>query len=195
MGCAVTFHERIGRDRLAAAVEPMSHGHALSLIEAAIAETTRLALGPVACEVEVSFVGDGEMSRLHFDHMGDRDPTDVLSFPLHDWVVEDGQSRLGEDDGISPPGVLLLGDIVVDVDQAVRQAADGEWSVLEEIVLLVIHGALHLLGHDHADMDEEQSMRGIERQVLTVLHRRNHEVTWRPGSLFDRAGHAVSSGT
>ena len=195
MGCVVTFHERIGRDRLAAAVEPMTVEDALSLVDAAIAETTRLALAGGTCEVEVSLVGDGEMSRLHFDHMGDRDPTDVLSFPLHDWVIEDGRSQLGDDDGVSPPGVMLLGDIVVDVDQAVRQAADGEWSVLEEIVLLAIHGALHLVGHDHAEMEEEQAMRGIEHRVLAVLHRRNHEVRWRPGSLFDRAGHAISSGT
>jgi probable rRNA maturation factor len=195
MGCAVTFHERISRDRLEAAVEPMAFDHALSLVETAIAETARLALGEGTCEVEVSLVGDAEMSRLHFDHMGEREPTDVLSFPLHDWTIDDGRSRLGEDDGVSPPGVMLLGDIVVDVDQAVRQAAQGEWSVLEEIVLLVIHGSLHLLGHDHAEMEEEQAMREIEHQVLAVLHRRNHDVRWRPGSLFDRAGHAVTSGT
>jgi probable rRNA maturation factor len=195
MGCTVTFHDRIGRDRLAAAVEPMLAGDALSLIEAAVAETTRAALGPSPCEVELSLVADPEMTRLNFDHMGERMPTDVLSFPLHDWEIEDGRSRLSEDDGVSPPGALLLGDVVVDVDQALRQAADGEWSVIEEMVLLAIHGTLHLLGHDHAEMDEEQTMRGIEHHVLAALHRKHHEVRWQPGSLFDRAGHAVTSGT
>ena len=101
---------------------------------------------------------------------------------------------LSEDDGISPPGTLLLGDVVVDIDQAVRQAAAGEWSVVEEIVLLAIHGTLHLLGHDHAELDEEAAMRGIEHQVLTAMHRRHPSVDWQPGSLFDRAGHAVTSG-
>jgi probable rRNA maturation factor len=195
MGCAVTFHDRIGRERLSAAVEPIALDEALILIESAVSETARLALGVGACDVEISFVGDGEMARLNFDHMGEREPTDVLSFPLHDWLIDDGKSRLAEDDGISPPGSLLLGDVVVDVDQAVRQAASGEWSVVEELVLLAIHGTLHLLGHDHADLDEEEAMRGIEHHVLGALHRKHHDVPWQPGSLFDRAGHAVTSGT
>ena len=194
MGCTVTFHDRIGRERLIAVVDPTSIDDALELIEFAIAETSRLALGGRACEVELSLVADAEMTRLNFDHMRERGPTDVLSFPLHDWAVEGGRSVLSDEDGISPPGVLLLGDVVIDVDQAVRQAADGGWSVMEEVVLLAIHGTLHLLGHDHAELDEEAAMRGIEHQVLTALHRRHRSVEWQPGSLFDRAGHAVTSG-
>jgi len=194
MGCQVTFHDRIGRERLAAAVEPTPVDAALELVESAVAQTSRLALGARACEVELSFVADAEMTRLNFDHMGERSPTDVLSFPLHDWVVEGGRSTLSDEDGVSPPGALLLGDVVIDVDQAVRQAAAGRWSVVEEIVLLAIHGTLHLLGHDHAELDEESAMRGIEHQVLTALHRRHRSVDWQPGSLFDRAGHAVTSG-
>ena len=194
MGCTVTFHDRIGRERLADAVDPTPIDDALQLVESAVAETSRLALEARACEVELSFVADAEMTRLNFDHMRERGPTDVLSFPLHDWVVEGGRSTLSDDDGISPPGALLLGDVVIDVDQAVRQAASGGWSVIEEIVLLAIHGTLHLLGHDHAELDEEAAMRGIEHQVLTALHRRHRSVNWQPGSLFDRAGHAVTSG-
>ena len=194
MGCAVTFHDRIGRERLIAAVDPTPIDDALELIESAVAETSRLALGGRACEVELSLVADAEMTRLNFDHMRERGPTDVLSFPLHDWAVEGGRSVLSDEDGISPPGVLLLGDVVLDVDQAVRQAADGGWSVMEEVVLLAIHGALHLLGHDHAELDEEEAMRGIEHQVLSALHRKHPSVDWQPGSLFDRAGHAVTSG-
>jgi probable rRNA maturation factor len=195
MGCTVTFHDRVGRERIAAAFDPLTVEAALGLVGSAAEETARIALGDADCEAEVSFVGDAEMSRLHFDHLGERGPTDVLSFPLHEWEVEGGRSHLSADDGVSPPGTLLLGDVVVDLDQAVRQAADGEWSVIEEVVLLVIHGMLHLLGHDHAELDEEGAMRAIEHEALMALHRRHHEVRWKPGSLFDRAGHAVSSGT
>jgi probable rRNA maturation factor len=195
MGCAVTFHDRIGRERLIAAVDPTPIEDALQLVESAVYETSRIALGPRACEVELSLVADAEMTRLNFDHMRERSPTDVLSFPLHDWVVEGGHSTLSDDDGISPPGALLLGDVVIDVDQAVRQAVAGGWSVPEEMVLLAIHGTLHLLGHDHADLDEEAAMRGVEHQVLTAMHRRHPSVPWQPGSLFDRAGHAVTSGS
>ena len=194
MGCTVTFHDRIGRERLVDAVDPTPIDAALQLVESAVAETSRVALDARACEVELSFVADPEMTRLNFDHMRERGPTDVLSFPLHEWVVEGGHSTLSDDDGISPPGALLLGDVVIDVDQAVRQAAAGRWGVIEEIVLLAIHGTLHLLGHDHAELDEEVTMRGIEQKVLTALHRRHPSVDWQPGSLFDRAGHAVTSG-
>ena len=195
MGCTVTFHDRIGRERLADAVEPMSVDDALALLESAIAETARIALDERACEVELSFVADPEMTRLNFDHMRERGPTDVLSFPLHQWSVERGRSMLSDDDGISPPGALLLGDAVIDVDQAVRQAAAGRWSVVEEVVLLAIHGTLHLLGHDHAELEDEATMRAMEHQVLTAMHRRHPSVEWQPGSLFDRAGHAVTSGS
>lgn len=194
MSCSVRFHDRIGRERLAAACDPVTVDEALALLEVAVAETSRAGLGGAGCEIEISLVADAEMTRLNFDHMGERGPTDVLSFPLHTWNVEDGRSRLNDDD-ISPPGPLLLGDVVLDVDQAVRQAVSGEWSVLEELVLLAVHGTLHLLGHDHADLDEEQAMRALERQVLTTLHRTHREVDWQPGSLFDREGHAIHSGT
>jgi probable rRNA maturation factor len=194
MGCSVTFHDRIGRDRLAAAVEPMEADAALRLLESAVCETVRAALDVGSCEVELTICADPEMERLNFDHMGERGPTDVLAFPLHEWSLDGGRhSHLADDDGISPPGPLLLGDVVIDLDQALRQAADGDWSVTEELVLLAIHGTLHLVGHDHAELDEEQRMRALEHQVLGVLHRRHREIEWQPGSLFDRAGHAVTT--
>ncbi|HJP71812.1 MAG TPA: rRNA maturation RNase YbeY [Candidatus Limnocylindria bacterium] len=195
MGCSVTVHDRIGRDRLEEAVEPLDADAALQLLESAVCETVHTALGKSATEVELTLAGDAEMERLNFDHMGERGPTDVLSFPLHEWSLDGHQSHLTDDDGASPPGPLLLGDVVIDLDQALRQAAEGDWGITEELVLLAIHGTLHLLGHDHAEMDEEERMRALEHQVLGVLHRRHREIAWQPGSLFDRAGHAVTTGS
>ena len=195
MGCTVTFHDRIGHDRIANAVEPLDAEIALALLDSAVCETVRAALGATNAEVELTLCGDAEMERLNFDHMGERGPTDVLSFPLHEWSVNGSGSRLADDDGFGPPGQMLLGDVVIDLDQALRQAADGDWSVAEELVLLAIHGTLHLVGHDHADMDEEERMRGIEHDVLGILHRRHREIAWQPGSLFDRSGHAVTTGS
>lgn len=194
MGSSITFHDRLGTERLAGAVEPLTVQQFHDLLESALAETTRAAMGDGDMEIEVTLCGDAEMTRLNFDHMGERGPTDVLSFPLHEWEIDGRHSRLSDDDGTSPPGPLLLGDVAIDVDQAVRQAAGGGWSVPEEMVLLAIHGTLHLLGHDHADSDEEQTMRALEHSVLGALHRKHREVDWQPGSLFDRAGHAVSAG-
>ena len=194
MVCSVIFHDRVGPDRVANAVEPLRPDAALALLESAVCETARLAFGADA-EVELTLCGDPEMERLNFDHMGERGPTDVLSFPLHEWSLNGRQSYLTDDDGASPPGPLLLGDVVIDLDQALRQAADGDWGVVEELVLLAIHGTLHLLGHDHAEIDEEERMRSLEHHVLGVLHRRHREIDWQPGSLFDRSGHAVMTGS
>jgi probable rRNA maturation factor len=188
----VTLHDKVGRPRLTEAVEPLPVDTALELFVAAAGETVRGALGTREAEVEVTICGDAEMTRLNFDHMGERGPTDVLSFPLHEWSVESGHSHLADEDGRLPERApLVLGDVVIDLDQAVRQAAEGDWSVAEEIALLAIHGTLHLLGHDHDDADGEAAMRDAEHQALVVLHRRFHGVEWKPGSLFDRAGHAV----
>ena len=195
MGCEITFHDRVGAQQLADAVAPLATEQFRELLASALGETTRAAAGPRAVEVEFTLCGDEQMTHLNFDHMGERGPTDVLSFPLHDWEIDLGHSHLADEDAVTPPGPLLLGDIVVDLDQAIRQAAVGGWGVTEEVVLLAIHGTLHLLGHDHAEADEEGAMRAIERRVLTALHRKHHEVAWQPGSLFDRAGHAVTAGS
>ncbi len=195
MGCSVTFHERIDHDRIETAVEPMAADATLALLESAVCETIRAALGAVDAEVELTICGDAEMERLNFDHMGERGPTDVLSFPLHEWTVDGQVSHLSDDDGVSPPGGLLLGDVVIDLDQALRQSAEGDWGVVEEIVLLAIHGTLHLVGHDHEQIDDEERMRAVEHEVLGALHRRHRDVPWQPGSLFDRAGHAVTAGS
>ncbi len=133
------------------------------------------------------------MTHLNFDHMGERGPTDVLAFPLHEWSVDGGHSHLADEETVTPPGGLLLGDVVIDLDQAVRQATDGGWSPAQEIALLAIHGSLHLVGHDHAEADDEAAMRAVERRALSVLHRRHPEVGWKPGSLFDRPSRAVSA--
>jgi probable rRNA maturation factor len=198
MELRVIVHDHIGAERLDGAADPLTGEQAIDLLRSAITETVRQARGPDApeAEVELTLCGDAEMERLNFDHMGERGPTDVLSFPLHQWSVAGGRSWPSDEDGVGPPGVaVLLGDVVIDVDQAVRQSTEGDWTPVEELALLAVHGTLHLLGHDHAELDEEQEMRAVEHEVLTVLHRKHRDVPWRPGSLFDRAGHAVTSGT
>jgi probable rRNA maturation factor len=194
MGCVVTFHHRIGQDRLTAATAPQSSDAFHALLESALAETAAAAVGGQDVEIELTLCGDEEMTHLNFDHMGERGPTDVLSFPLHEWSVDMGHSHLADEDAGTPPGGLLLGDVVIDVDQAVRQAADGGWSPAQEIALLAVHGALHLVGHDHVESEDESAMRAIERKVLEKLHKRHADVGWRPGSLFDRPANAVSAG-
>src|SRR5438552_13257648 len=195
MGCVVTFHHRISQDRLNAAMEPHSSTAFHALLESALAETTHAALGGQEVEIELTLCGDEEMTHLNFDHMGERGPTDVLAFPLHEWSVDMGHSHLADDEAWMQPGGLLLGDVVIDVDQAVRQAVEGDWPPAQEIALLAVHGTLHLVGHDHVEAEDEAAMRAIERRVLAQLHKRHADVGWQPGSLFDRAANPVSAGS
>jgi len=87
-----------------------------------------------ACEVHVALTGDEELRRLNRTSRNLDRPTDVLSFP---------------DGDLLPTGMVLLGEIVVSLDAARRQAADLGHSELRELEELVLHGTLHLLGHDH----------------------------------------------
>jgi probable rRNA maturation factor len=194
VGCVVTFHHRISQDRLTAAMAPHTSQAFHALVESALAETAQAALNSRDVEIELTLCGDEEMTHLNFDHMGERGPTDVLAFPLHEWSVDMGHSHLADEEAGLPPGSLLLGDVVIDVDQAVRQAVEGGWSPAQEIALLAVHGALHLVGHDHAEPEDEAAMRAIERRVLGELHKRHADVGWQPGSLFDRPANAVSAG-
>jgi probable rRNA maturation factor len=193
MGSVVTFHHRIGQERLTGAIAPQAWDGFHALLESALAETVEAALGDRDVEIELTLSGDEEMTHLNFDHMGERGPTDVLAFPLHEWTVDEGHSHLADEEVFAPPGGLLLGDVVIDVDQAVRQAVEGGGGVSQEIALLAVHGALHLLGHDHAEPDDETAMRAIEATVLAVLQRRHRDVGWRPGSLFDAATSTASA--
>ena len=140
MGCTVTIHDRLGHERLEPALEPLSIRDAFGLLESAVGETARV-VGLSGCEVELTLCGDAEMERLNFDHMGERGPTDVLSFPLDDEAGEDGLRQLG--DVVIAPGV------------AARNNPDDPAA---ELRLLLVHGILHLLGHDHMDDRERAEM-------------------------------------
>src|SRR5436305_6468029 len=65
---------------------------------------------------------------------------------------------------------LLLGDVVLCPAVAERQAADHAGAYDDEIALLIVHGMLHVLGHDHAEPAEASVMRGRERELLEALH-------------------------
>jgi probable rRNA maturation factor len=123
---------------------------------AALAEAVLDAQG-ASGELTVTFVDLDDIAELNAEHMDKDGPTDVLSFPL--------------DDGDSIPGVpALLGDVVICPDVALAQHADHAGSFDDEIALLVVHGILHVLGHDHADHDEGEIMRARELELLTALH-------------------------
>lgn len=112
-------------------------------------------------EAGLTFVTPSAMAELNQAHMGGSGPTDVLAFPI------DGLDAASPVAG-APPGVV--GDVVVCPVVAWANAPAHAGSADDEVALLVVHGALHLLGHDHADDDERGAMRSRERDLLATLH-------------------------
>lgn len=98
--------------------------------------------GAADSELSISFVTEDEIADLHVRYLGEEGPTDVLSFPL-------------EDDDRGEDGVRILGDVVIAPAVAARgNPADPA----AELRLLVVHGILHLLGHDHMEPDPKADM-------------------------------------
>src|SRR5660397_22911 len=89
------------------------------------------------------------MAELHQRWMDLEGPTDVMSFPMD-------EMRPGRDGEIPEPGIL--GDIVLCPDVAAEQAREAGHSTVEELLLLTVHGILHLLGYDHAEPEAEEEM-------------------------------------
>ena len=108
-------------------------------------------------ELSVALVHDDEMHRLNRDYRGKDRATDVLAFAL----------REGEGLAVQEPG--LLGDVVVSVPTAERQAAERGHTLERELAELLAHGILHLLGHDHERSPAEaRRMFREQRRVLAA---------------------------
>jgi probable rRNA maturation factor len=109
---------------------------------------------PSDMELNVLCVGLDAMSELNAHHMGGRGPTDVLAFPMD----APGESLPGEPS--------ILGDVVLCPAVAARQAAEHGVTEHAELELLLVHGILHLLGHDHAEADERRVMFTLTDRLL-----------------------------
>lgn len=112
------------------------------------------ALSLEASELSVSLVDDPGIRGLNATWRGKDTATDVLSFPQQDGEVGGG----------------LLGDLVISVDTAARQAAEQGHDLATELRVLLVHGLCHLIGHDHHAPDETARMRSAESGVLAALH-------------------------
>ncbi len=126
------------------------------LIDQANYMLKQLHINPAA-ELSVMLVGEVAMAALHERFMDEPGSTDVLSFPMD-------ELRAGTKDELSSEGIL--GDIVICPEVAKRQAVSAGHTTEVEMRLLLTHGILHLLGHDHADPDEHKVMFGLQAQLL-----------------------------
>ena len=117
---------------------------------------------------------DETLHDLNLRFRGFDEVTDVLSFGEHGAPVEDTALPPSEPfphGGFPdvPDEEPSLGEVVLSYPMAERQAREHNVPVEREAALLVVHGILHLLGHDHAEPEEEAAMRAIERQALSAL--------------------------
>lgn len=115
------------------------------------------AAGERDSSVSVSFVRDAAIRELNRAYRGKDAATDVLSFPL----IEPGDADAGAE--------RLLGDIVISVDTARRQAAEYDAPLEREVQRLLVHGVLHLLGHDHMAPGERSRMEAEERRLADAI--------------------------
>ena len=110
---------------------------------------------PEDSDLTVLLTGDEQLHQLNLEYLDIDAPTDVLAFPA-DYVDPDTES-------------VYLGDILISMERASLQAQAGGHSIGNELELLVVHGVLHLLGHDHTEPDEKTKMWTAQTEILARL--------------------------
>lgn len=126
--------------------------------EKTIEEVLRVENFTENAEVSLSIVDMETIHRLNKEYRGVDRPTDVLSFPMD----EEGYDNEGNP-------IFLLGDIVICLDVAENQAKDFGHSLEREMMYLICHSTLHLLGYDHIEEDDKLEMRSREKEVMKNL--------------------------
>lgn len=127
---------------------------------------------PYEAEISLLLTDDDEIKEINKQFREIDKPTDVLSFPSIPYMVAGDFSNLEEDTSeyFNPEtGELILGDIVISVDRAIRQAEEYGHSIAREIAFLTAHSMLHLMGYDHMHDDERKVMENKQEEVLNRL--------------------------
>jgi probable rRNA maturation factor len=109
--------------------------------------------------VSLVFVDDDYIQSLNSEYRGINSPTDVLSFAMMEGEAIPGQEE-----------ELILGDVVVSLETAQRQAGEYGHSFRRETAFLTVHGVLHLLGYDHQEEEDREEMRRKEEENLARLN-------------------------
>jgi len=105
----------------------------------------------------VVFTGDEKIAQLNERYLGRKGPTNVLAFPMRNGAAGGFESR-------------MLGDVVISVDAARREAAELGETVQNRVDRLIVHGILHLLGYDHERSSAEaRRMEKEEKRLLEVI--------------------------
>ncbi len=132
----------------------------LDFIKAVAEEIMRFEASPENSELSLVFCDDDFIQKLNNDYRGKNEPTDVLSFPIDEENFE--------------PEIKLLGDVVISIETAVRQAGMLNHPPVLEVVFLLIHGLLHLHGYEHGLKVARKRMRDREVTIFRHLCEKNY---------------------
>ncbi len=136
-------------------VEPHPDFPNIDLLEHAARVTLEHQSDDPDVDLSIVLTDDDQLRELNRDYLGIDSPTDVLSFPASESDPE--------------TGARYLGDILISIPRAAEQANAAGHDIQEEVQLLVVHGVLHLLGHDHAEAEEKARMWAAQAEVLERL--------------------------
>jgi probable rRNA maturation factor len=129
---------------------------------AARAALTAIGRDPDLHEIGLLACDDARMAKLNGEFRGKGQPTNVLSWPAFEGEVPRNPGLPGE-------GPLFIGDIALGFDTCAREAEEAGIPLADHAAHLVVHGVLHLLGHDHLEDDEAETMEEIETKVLASM--------------------------
>lgn len=115
-------------------------------------------LGLENSELSISLVNDAIIQEINLEHRGKDKPTDVLSFPQNEFVRPEVPRR--------GSNLAILGDVVISLDTAERQARGRKRPLVDEVRFLLAHGVLHLLGYDHMTPPDKKQMTQKTRELV-----------------------------
>ena len=115
-------------------------------------------------EIGITIVSDEEILELNREYREKDSITDVLSFPQFEGLEEIADAMINAD-GLS----VLLGDVVICYDQAMRQSEEYGTGATREVLYLFVHSVMHLMGYDHEDEEDKKIMRVHEEAVLESI--------------------------
>ncbi|MGE3977034.1 MAG: rRNA maturation RNase YbeY [Nitrospira sp.] len=137
-----------------------------------LAERILSVVGESRSELSLELTGDRRIRRLNREYRKKDRPTDVLAFPIREAVMPRGVRSVTQ----------MLGDVVISLPTAVRQAKRAGRSIDDELAMLLVHGVLHLCGYDHErNPREEARMSRRERVLFNLISPVPRMVTFRAG--------------
>ena len=111
-------------------------------------------------DVSILFVNEDEMTKQHVRWMNESGPTDVMSFPMDDIVLQDSKLRKKQ---------AILGDLIICPAVALKDAKEQGINPAYHLVFLLTHGVLHLLGQDHQEASQRVVMQKREQGIMNSL--------------------------